>query len=302
MKVSEFIGLDLPERPGKPRQSGFTSVIDGGGTPLSNIADILATHGEYIDLMKPTSSFFVSPVEELKKRIALMRQYDVGVQPNGLFLEIARLQGKEREVLAKLRELGFTHVEVSSSTTDNNTAADDREFAKVCIDMGFVAVGEVGKKFPTGDRTRLAPDKVNVDVTIEEMQAFLDLGVEHVYWEGDILRRVIGETPEEVKERYESASEQIRAVTKEIPVEHIVFEVTSLLTGPVRRMLQTWFIREFGPDVNLANIPPRDVARVESMRRGIAVVHGIGKAGDHPWVRSIAGGETASTGSEWWRN
>lgn len=302
MKVSEFIGLDLPERPGKPRQSGFTSVIDGGGTPFSNIVDVLESHSEYIDLMKPTSSFFVSPIEVLKRRVALMREHNVGVQPNGLFLEVARLQGKEREVLGKLREIGFTHVEVSSSTTDQNTAADDLEFTKVCLDMGFVAVGEVGKKFPTGDRTRLAADKVNIDVTIEEMQAFLDLGVEHVYWEGDILRRVIGQTPEEVKERYESASEQIRAVTKEIPVENIVFEVTSLLTGPVRRMLQTWFVREFGPDVNLANIPPRDVARVESMRRGIAVVHGIGKAGDHPWVRSLADSGDEAAGSEWWRN
>lgn len=302
MKVAEFIGLDLHERPGKPRRTGFTSVIDGGGTPLSNIVDILESHGEYIDLMKPTSSFFVSPVEVLKKRIAIMREYNVGVQPNGLFLEIARLQGKEREVLGKLRELGFTHVEVSSSTTDRNTAADDNEFAKLCLDMGFVAVGEVGKKFPDGDRTRLAPDRINVEVTIEEMQAFLDLGVEHVYWEGDILRRVIGQSPEEIKARQESATEQLRAVLSEIPIEHVVFEVTSLLTGPVRRMLQQWLIREFGPDVNLANIPPRDVARVESMRRGIGVVHGVGKAGDHPWVRSLAASDNGTATSEWWRN
>ena len=302
MKVSEFIGLDLAERPGKPRTTGFTSVIDGGGTPFSNIVDILESHGEYIDLIKPTSSFFVSPVEVLKKRIAVMREHNVGVQPNGLFLEIARLQNKEREVLGKLRELGFTHVEVSSSTTDSNTAADDHEFAKLCLDMGFVAVGEVGKKFPDGDRTRVAADRVNVEATIEEMKAFLELGVEHIYWEGDVLRRVIGQTPQEVKDRYDGAIEQIRAVTSEIPVEHIVFEVTSLLTGPVRRMLQQWFIREFGPDVNLANIPPRDVARVESMRRGIAVVHGIGKAGDHPWVRSLATNDTGNAPPDWWRN
>jgi phosphosulfolactate synthase len=168
--------------------------------------------------------------------------------------------------------------------------------------MGFKPVGEVGKKFAEGDRTRVAEDQINVDVTVREMQAFLDLGVEHIYWEGNILRKVIGETPKDIEARYESATAQIRAVTEQIPVERLVFEVTSLLTGPVRRMLQQWFIREFGPDVNLANIPPRDLSTVEMMRRGTMVVHGLGRSGDHPWVRSLAAGTTNGDSAQWWRH
>lgn len=301
MQVSEFLGLTLHERPGRPRTAGYTSVIDGA-TPLPVLEAVLRTHGDFVDIIKPTGQFLLSSDEHLRERIALIRSFDIAVQPSGIFLELARLQGRARMVLERLRELGFTHVEISSSTTDANTAADDIEFTKLCMDTGFVPVGEVGKKFAEGDRTREAADRVNVDVTISEMRGFLDAGVEHIYWEGNILRKVIGESPEEIERRYDSAVAQIHAVTDAIPVEKIVFEVTSLLPGHVRRLLQQWFVREFGPDVNLGNIPPGDVPFVETMRRGTMVVHGLGRAGDHPWVRSLAthGGDAA--GSDWWRH
>lgn len=299
MRVSEHLGLTLHERGDKPRTAGYTSVIDGG-SPLPVLEDLLVNHGEFIDIIKPTGQFLVAPIDELRKRVGLIRSHGVDVQPSGIYLELARLQKREREVLSKLKEIGFTHVEVSSSTTDNNTAEDDQEFTGLCMEMGFKPVGEVGKKFFEGDRTRTAEDQVDIDTTIREMQGFLDVGVEHIYWEGNILRKVIGEDPATIEAKYESAVKQITAVTDAIPVDRIVFEVTSLLIGPVRRMLQQWFIREFGPDVNLANIPPRDVSTVEMMRRGTMVVHGLGRSGDHPWVRSIAS-DDADASSQWWR-
>jgi phosphosulfolactate synthase len=36
-----------------------------------------------------------------------------------------------------------------------------------------------------------------------------------------------------------------------------------------RKDQQNWFIQEFGPDVNLANIPMADVLALETLRRGL---------------------------------
>ena len=47
-----------------------------------------------------------------------------------------------------------------------------------------------------------------------------------------------------------------------VPLEDVVFEAPT-------KSAQAWFIKEFGPAVNLGNIPPEEVIALETLRRGL---------------------------------
>jgi phosphosulfolactate synthase len=301
MHLKDYLGLDLYQRDRVPGKRGITSVIDLA-SPFAVLQGSLETHAEYIDVVKLTDCLLTAPLSETQKRIELIRGHGIGVQPNGAYLEIARLQGTDQQVLRKLRDLGYTHVEVSASTTDTSSSEEDLAFTALAIDLGFTTYGEVGKKWPEGDRTRISERVVNTEVTITEMRAFLDAGVDHVYWEGHLLKKVIGETPEEIEQNYEDAKQQLHAVTDVVGVENIVFEVTSLISPEQRRMMLQWFIREYGPDVNVGNCIAVDIPFLEQMRLGTTPVHGLGTSGDHPWIRALARTGTGQADAEWWRH
>jgi phosphosulfolactate synthase len=54
----------------------------------------------------------------------------------------------------------------------------------------------------------------------------------------------------------------IDEIVHSIPVEDIVFEAPT-------KASQAWFVKQFGPDVNLGNIPPAEVIPLETLRVGL---------------------------------
>ena len=57
-------------------------------------------------------------------------------------------------------------------------------------------------------------------------------------------------------------TELIGEIAMTIGPAHVVFEAPT-------KAAQTWFIKQFGPSVNLGNIPPEEVIPVETLRRGL---------------------------------
>jgi phosphosulfolactate synthase len=57
-------------------------------------------------------------------------------------------------------------------------------------------------------------------------------------------------------------TELIVEIAEAVGVEHVVFEAPS-------KASQAWFIKEFGPSVNLGNIPPDEVIALETLRLGL---------------------------------
>jgi phosphosulfolactate synthase len=54
-----------------------------------------------------------------------------------------------------------------------------------------------------------------------------------------------------------------------------------------REQQQTWFVRRFGPDVNLANVPPADALGLETLRLGLrADTYGAWSPGSLPAHRT----------------
>jgi len=296
---SDALGIKLTERTKKPRRHGITMVIDVGHT-WREVSDVLESYGAYIDAVKLAGENLAQPVSEIEKKVAMLRAHNVEVQPGGIIIEIARWQKKNLEVLKKLREIGFTQIEVSSTATALEDISEEKKVIRLARDLGFKVYGEVGKKFSEGDKTRKSDATIDMKETINEMKSYLSAGAEHVYWEGHLLRRLMGETSSQILERRKLFEPVFERIDKEIGAQNIVFEVSAMSPYVTRRAMQFWLIRMFGPSVNIGNVQLHEVSTLEHTRQGIYPVFGFGPAGDHPWINSIAkrGGKERK---KWWQ-
>jgi phosphosulfolactate synthase len=296
--LQAFLGIQWPDRSRKPRSQGITMVMDTGW-PTNYCESMMAQYGEYLDVVKLWDPHLRAPEKEIRKKIEVYNHYNVKVQPGGIFMEIARIQGNEKQVMAKMADLGFSVIEVSSTaTTAERDMAREADFVKHATDLGFTVFGEVGKKFIEGDTTRRSEKVVDEEVTVKEMLALLNAGASRVYWEGHLLRRVMGETAEELLESRESGTQQVRRVANEVGPERIIFEVSPLREMVPRRALQFWLVSMFGTEVNLGNVRLEELGHLEALRSGSHPVHGFGTAGDYPWIRAVETKKPADYA--WW--
>ena len=296
--LQEFLGINWPARSKKPRTDGITMVMDTGW-PTNFCESMMAQYGEYLDVVKLWDPHLRAPEKEIRKKIEVYNHYNVKVQPGGIFMEIARIQGREKQVMAKMADIGFSVIEVSSTAT--NAARDmqrESDFVKHAADLGFTVFGEVGKKFIEGDTTRRSEKVVDEEVTVKEMLALLNAGASRVYWEGHLLRRVMGETAEELLESRDAGTQQVQRVAKEVGHERIIFEVSPLREMVPRRALQFWLVTLFGTEVNLGDVRLEELGHLEALRSGSHPVHGFGTAGDYPWIRAVETGKPADY--PWW--
>lgn len=292
------LGIKLWPRAQKPRAAGLTMVIDLGW-PLEFIEGALQAYGAYIDIVKLVELHLTQPTEVVRRKIKLYRDAGIEVEPGGVIVEIARAQGCGETALHKMRSLGFDAIEVSSSTSAREVEAD-LKFTSLARELGFKTYGEVGKKFIEGDSTRFEEDRLDVQATVREMQELLDAGCAAVFWEGQVLKHLLGTTPGAILERDATARPQLEAVVSEIGKEHIIFEVSSLIPFESRRALQAWLIHLFGPDVNIGNARLEEIPLLEHTRLGTWPIFGIGTVGDHPWIQTTSG--TSPEGMDgWWK-
>lgn len=269
------------------------------GWPTSFVDSLMDQYGEYLDVAKIWDPHLRAPEAEVRRKIEVYKAHNVRVQPGGIFMEIARIQGAEDEVMRKLADIGFDVIEVSgtaiSAARDMRREAD---FVKRAKDLGFAVFGEVGKKFAHQDETRRSDEVVDEEVTVKEMLALLEAGAERVYWEGHLLRRVMGESAEELLAKRERGTQQVMRVAKEVGKDRIIFEVSPLRELNQRRTLQFWLVSVFGPEVNLGNVRLEELGFLEAVRSGSHPVHGFGQAGDYPWIRAVETKKGADY--KWW--
>lgn len=295
--LGDTLGLSLPTRTHRPREVGITMVMDQGW-PAAFVEGILQDFGEYVDIVKFWDPYLRAPLKQLERKVALYRDYGVLVQPGGIWLEIAKRQRRsERELLKLLGEIGFDAIEVSS-TTDTRGGMDN-ELASVAeaTEMGFKVLGEVGRKFPDGDETRLAPDTIDIERTVDEFEALLRAGAWKVYWEGHLLRAVMGDEPDLIKARAGTGSQQVLEIARTVGASNIIFEASGLRPRLNRQWLQFWLVRLFGPDVNIGNARLEETANLEAIRMGTHPIFGFGNAGNYALLRGL----DSEGHREWWR-
>ena len=237
--------LRLPGRPGKPRRHGLTSVIDGG-LPLDEVRAILESVGQFVDVWKlGWGSAYLDAA--LGAKLALLRRHQVSACPGGTLLEVAALQGRSEACLEWAAASGFTHVEVSDGLGRLGEGAKAELIRKAA--GSFTVIAEVGLKDPSAV---LSPA-----TWVDLARADLDAGATVVIAEGRESGTV----------GLYGRDGSIRAEVMDALVDHIGAD--RVLFEAPRKDQQAWLIRHVGPNVNLANIAPRDVLGVEALRLGL---------------------------------
>jgi phosphosulfolactate synthase len=234
--------LVLPARAAKPRASGITHVLDRG-LPLAQSADLLAANGPYVDVWKLGWGIsYLDP--NLAAKLELLAAHRVLASPGGTLLEIAWAQGRAGEFLDWARACGFPCVEVSAGTVAMAGAAKQDLIEQAA--EHFIVLAEVGPKDPG---VHLTPGQWAQAVS-RDLQA----GATWVLAEGRASGTVgIYDASGAVRQ------DVIEAMVSVTDPGSIVFEAP-------RDSQQAWFVRRFGPDVNLANVHPADALGLETLR------------------------------------
>jgi phosphosulfolactate synthase len=228
---------------GLPPHTGLTHVIDKGLGPRA-WEDVLATAGSHIDIVKlGWGTAYVT--DNLSDKLAVLK--DKRVVFGGTFFEIAYAQGKLDEYKRWLLDLGLTHIEISDGTVDMTRERKLELVEELARD--FTVLSEVGSKDPIV--------QYSADEWTQWLREELDAGA----W------KVITEAREGGSAGIFDSSggmrtELIVEIAGAIGVENVVFEAPT-------KAAQAWFIKEFGPSVNLGNIPPDEVIPLETLRLGL---------------------------------
>jgi phosphosulfolactate synthase len=228
---------------GLGRNGGLTHVIDKGLGPRG-WEDVLATSGSHIDIVKlGWGTAYVT--DNLRQKLDVLRGKPVVL--GGTFFEVVYAKGRLEEYKRWLSDLGLTHVEISDGTIE---IPRERKLGLIAeFSREFTVLSEVGSK------------DSSVEYSAEEWTQWLREELDAGAW------KVITEAREGGTAGIFDAgggmrTELIGEIAGAVGIDDIVFEAPT-------KAAQAWFVKQFGPEVNLGNIPPDEVIPLETLRLGL---------------------------------
>ncbi len=237
--------LDLPDRAAKPREQGITHVLDRG-LSVGDAEGLLEVAGESIDLVKlGWGTALVTG--NLERKLERYRTSGIPVVLGGTLTELAIAQGRLDQLVDWIRELGLEHIEISDGTI---TMPHEEKLGLIeRFASEFTVLSEVGSK----DDTRIMAPYRWVELIQKELEAGAWKVIAEARESGNVgIFRHDGEVRMGL----------IDEIAHAVPPNRILFEAP-------RKEQQVWFVRRFGPNVNLGNIVPEDVVSLETIRLGL---------------------------------
>lgn len=236
---------NIPDRTIKPRDSGWTMVMDKG-LSLREAEDLIQTGGEYIDIIKfGWGTSYVTPI--LKEKIDLFHQADIPCYFGGTLFEAFIVRKQFDDYRKVLDKYGLKYAEVS----DGSIELDHELKCKYINELSdqVTVLSEVGSK----DAEKIIPPYK----WIQQMETELEAGA----W------KVIGESREAgnvglFRDSGEVRQGLVEEILTKIPGNKIIWEAP-------QKTQQVWFIKLAGTNVNLGNIAPNEVIPLETIRLGL---------------------------------
>jgi phosphosulfolactate synthase len=226
-----------------PKHLGLTHVIDKGLGPRA-WEDVLEVAGDHISIVKlGWGTAYVTG--NLERKLKVLRDKPVVI--GGTFFEVVYALGQLDAYKRWLTELGLTHVEISDGTVDIPRERKLELIADFARD--FTVLSEVGSK------------DSSVEYSVDEWTQWLSEELEAGAW------KVITEAREGGTAGIFSSSGDMRTglvddIAGEIDLDDLIWEAPT-------KSSQAWFVKHFGPVVNLGNIPPDEVIPLETLRLGL---------------------------------
>jgi phosphosulfolactate synthase len=226
-----------------PAHTGLTHVLDKGLGPRA-WEDVLEVSGDHISIVKlGWGTAYVT--QNLQRKLEVLRDKPVVI--GGTFFEVVYALGQLDEYKQWLTGLGLTHVEISDGTIDIPRERKLELIAEFARD--FTVLSEVGSK------------DSSVEYTADEWKTWLREELDAGAW------KVITEAREGGSAGVFDSdggmrTELISEIANAVGTEHVLFEAPT-------KASQAWFIKEFGPSVNLGNIPPEEAIPLATLRLGL---------------------------------
>ena len=237
--------LDLPPRRPKPRSEGLTHVLDKGMS-RTDVEGLFDAAGDYIDIVKlGWGTPYVT--RNLEKKLELYRSFNVPVVCGGTLFEAVVAKDKLDEYQSWLSANGISHIEISDTTIELPHERKLELISSLADD--FVVLSEVGSKDAA---VVYAPYQ-----WVEWIQDELAAGA----WKVITEARESG-TAGIFRPTGEVRTGLIDEIAHNVDVADVIFEAPT-------KDSQAWFVRRFGPDVNLGNIQPDEVIPLETLRVGL---------------------------------
>jgi phosphosulfolactate synthase len=231
--------LDL----GLKRDGGLTHVLDKGLGPRA-WEDVLETAGDHISIVKlGWGTAYVTGNLERKLEVLAEKPVVIG----GTFFEVCYLRDRLDDYKRWLGGLGLTHVEISDGTVEIPRERKLELIAEFARD--FTVLSEVGSK------------DSSVEYTAAEWTRWLNEEIDAGAWKV-ITEAREGGTAGIFDSDGGMRTELIGEIADVVGPANIVFEAPS-------KAAQAWFIRRFGPSVNLGNIPPEEAIPLATLRLGL---------------------------------
>ena len=254
-------GLQLPPRAGKPRTRGLTAMIDFGvdsfgWTGERGVADLLECAGDYIDFAKIyAANALLIPADPLRRIVRLYREAAVAPFAGGILFEWAHRSDRIADLSPLLHDLGIPGLEISENYIRLEGAERDR-WIDYFRERDLDVVYEFGRKRPD--------EPMTVQKLADIVGAVRERGVEHVIVEQSEIDLAAAED----------------ASVLDVLARQDWFGSVLIEGDPYRYPQQhADLIGRFGPEVNLANVAPGQVLRLEGLRRG------VGRAVDYAMFR-----------------
>jgi phosphosulfolactate synthase len=238
--------LELPHRSAKPREQGITHVLDRG-LSVADVDGLIEVAGASIDIVKLGWGTALA-TGNLEPKLARYRAHDIPVVLGGSLTELAIAQDRLEALIEWVKQLGLRHFEISDGTI---LLEHERKLELIHRLAGeFIVLSEVGSKDDTG---AITPPYL----WVEQMGKELEAGA----W------KVIAEGRESGTAGIFRPSGEVR----EGLIDEIVHGIDpgSILFDAPRKDQQVWFVRRFGSEVNLGNVPTVEVLALETLRLGL---------------------------------
>jgi phosphosulfolactate synthase len=165
----------------------------------------------------------------------------------GTFFEVVYAKDKLDEYKSWLQGLGLRHVEISDGTIEIPRERKLELIADFARD--FTVLSEVGSKDSAVE--------YSMEQWVQWLQEELDAGAWKV-----ITEAREGGTAGIFDSSGGMRTDLIGEIALAVGPANVVFEAPT-------KAAQVWFIKQFGPSVNLGNIPPDEVIPLETLRRGL---------------------------------
>jgi phosphosulfolactate synthase len=217
------------------------------GLSLAEVDGLIEVAGGSVDLVKlGWGTALVT--ENLVPKVKRYQQHGIPVVLGGSLTELALAQDHLEDLIAWVKQLGLRHFEISDGTIALPHEHKLELIGRLARE--FTVLSEVGSKDDTG---AITPPYLWVEQMREELAA----GAWKVIAEGR-----------------ESGTAGIFRPTGEVReglINEIVHEIdpASILFDAPRKDQQVWFVRRFGTEVNLGNVPTGEVLALETLRLGL---------------------------------